>query len=593
MLKRSALAAALIILAALLAGCTVEGGVSPAATPVAGVNIVVPYATTTVAPEATEAPDALYISADGDVVLNDDSLLANNVGGSEAAHQSASEYMQLKLGDTGTAVSAMQERLLQLGYFTGGVSGVFDDETEAAVKKFERGYGVMQTGIATAAMQERLFSDEATVYMSDAYNVLVESHYEKLEMGDTGMAVIALQSRLQELGYPVENVTGVYDEQTGEAVSLFYTMYGYKARKYAIVDMQKELFSENALRYAPVGETDEAGPEDALALDEGDSGTRVTQLQLRLKELGYLDEATGVYDAATVDAISAFQVACRVEANGVADVSIQQQLFAADAPRMGEIKQIYAQLQWGDTGEAVSALQARLAELGYYEGEPDGVFSDEMVATVKRFQNAAGLTATGVATVELQEIAFSETAPLSPEKAAEAQDDAAAAMVIINGMRKGDKNEDVRALQVRLTELGYYTGVADGSFGPGTELAVKGIQEAIGLEATGEASADLVNIIMSEAAPKSGKKYWKYPQSYQTLIEGAKGDDVVKLQKRLWELGYLDADDIGDNVGTYEEYTAAAVNSVMKTLGCRRRDGRASAEFLTVLYSKTADSLKK
>ena len=77
------------------------------------------------------------------------------------------------------------------------------------------------------------------------------------------------------------------------------------------------------------------------------------------------------------------------------------------------------------------------------------------------------------------------------------------------------------------------------------------------------------------------------------LIAKNEGDEVVDLQVRLYKLGYLDKEDIGNSVGTYEEYTAAAVNEVMKVLNFRRRDGSASAEFITILYSDAADVLKK
>ena len=123
--------------------------------------------------------------------------------------------------------------------------------------------------------------------------------------------------------------------------------------------------------------------------------------------------------------------------------------------------------------------------------------------------------------------------------------------------------------------------------------AVKAIQEAIGVEPTGEASATLINIIMSDAAPGYGTKYWKHTQNYSALKIGDSGDEVTELQVRLYKLGYLAKEDVADSVGTYEEFTAAAVNAVMKEVGCRRRDGSASSEFLTVLYAKASDSLKK
>ena len=52
-------------------------------------------------------------------------------------------------------------------------------------------------------------------------------------------------------------------------------------------------------------------------------------------------------------------------------------------------------------------------------------------------------------------------------------------------LQKGDKGEDVRALQERLVALGYLKGAADGDFGGKTEAAVKDFQAANALEPTG------------------------------------------------------------------------------------------------------------
>ena len=113
------------------------------------------------------------------------------------------------------------------------------------------------------------------------------------------------------------------------------------------------------------------------------------------------------------------------------------------------------------------------------------------------------------------------------------------------------------------------------------------------MEQTGEVSADLMNLLLSQAAPKAGTRYWKKTQAYAALEAGDSGDEVLALQKRLYQLGYLRKEDVADSIGVYEEYTAAAVNAAMKQMNCPRRDGRASAEFLTYLYSGSADALKQ
>lgn len=591
MSKKTALAASLALTALLTAGCSGIDAGEVANTPAAlGVDIIMPYATSTVTPDATAMAQALYIGSDGNVVLNDDSVLDSSATYTGDYGEGAI-YSQLKRGDTSTAVSDMQTRLAELGYYKGGISGIFDEETEDAVKLFESGYSIMQTGIATAALQAKMFSDDAMLYGSDEYRKTVESYYVKLEMDDTGSNVIALQRRLQELGYPIEEITGVYDEATRKAVRKFYKAYGYKPRDYAIVDLQKELFSESARVYDPNNidtEPDSTPDPNDYSLRPGDNGTRVTQLQLRLKELGYLDQANGEYDQVTSDAVAAFQIACREDGDGIASEDVQRMLFASDAPAFGEIKQIYALLQWGDSGEAVTNLQKRLSELGYYSGVADGVFSDDMVAVVRRFQASAGLEETGVASIELQELAFSDAAPLSPSRIAADQEDAAAAQTVIESLKNGDEGANVITLQSRLIELGFLAGSTDGKFGGGTENSVKRFQKSLGVAETGAASADLINILMSSAAPESGEKYWDETTSYIALDVGDNGDSVVQLQRRLWELGYLDKDDIAGSIGEYDQHTADAVNAVMKTLGCSLRDGRASAEFQAYLFSGAA-----
>lgn len=54
-------------------------------------------------------------------------------------------------------------------------------------------------------------------------------------------------------------------------------------------------------------------------------------------------------------------------------------------------------------------------------------------------------------------------------------------------MRKGDKGEDVRALQILLKGRGYNCGTADGVFGSNTDSKVRAYQKAKGLEVDGVA----------------------------------------------------------------------------------------------------------
>ena len=67
-------------------------------------------------------------------------------------------------------------------------------------------------------------------------------------------------------------------------------------------------------------------------------------------------------------------------------------------------------LREGDSGEAVLALQRRLAELGYTDAEPDGTYGADTAAAVLRFQERNFLLRTGMADRITLEALFAEDA---------------------------------------------------------------------------------------------------------------------------------------------------------------------------------------
>ena len=74
---------------------------------------------------------------------------------------------------------------------------------------------------------------------------------------------------------------------------------------------------------------------------------------------------------------------------------------------LGEEKQIWG---LGDTGEKVSEIQVRLAELGYLESFTDGTFDERTEAALIRFQQWNNLLATGLADAKTLAVLFSEAA---------------------------------------------------------------------------------------------------------------------------------------------------------------------------------------
>ncbi len=119
-----------------------------------------------------------------------------------------STYSTLQFGDENPDVVNLQIRLMALGYMDyDEPSNVFNLSTENAVKLFQRASNLEQTGIATNALQELLFDENAQQY--------------RVKISDDGADVRNAQQRLWELGYYTDKISGYYGPQTEMAVRLF------------------------------------------------------------------------------------------------------------------------------------------------------------------------------------------------------------------------------------------------------------------------------------------------------------------------------------------------------------------------------------
>ena len=204
----------------------------------------------------------------------------------DPAPQASTGYTTLSVGDRGDAVRAMQTRLNELGYNCGSVDGIFGSRTRRAVRYFQDAIGFTQNGVASPAVQERLFAANAPEYVA----------YVSLSKGDSGIRVEKLQSRLRELGYLAEPVDGDFGSRTQEAVKLFQKQAGLKVDGIAGVQTLKALDKSSA-------------PEctSFITLKRGDTGIRVKELQKKLVELGFMtDKISGTFDSATSRALEAY-----------------------------------------------------------------------------------------------------------------------------------------------------------------------------------------------------------------------------------------------------------------------------------------------
>lgn len=202
------------------------------------------------------------------------------------------------------------------------------------------------------------------------------------------------------------------------------------------------------------------------ALKEGMSGDNVLKLQAKLHDLGYYQGALDAsFGAGTRSALTSFQSANNLAADGVAGSATLAALNLAGASSGGD----QLPLKTGSSGDMVLKLQAKLHELGYYEGSFDGLYGTGTSNAVAAFQSANQLTADGIAgtgTLNALQLLGSDASGGNNTSVPPNSNDNQPPY------KEGMSGENVLNLQTRLHELGYYQGPLDGSYGRGTQSAV-------------------------------------------------------------------------------------------------------------------------
>ena len=502
----------------------------------------------------------------------------------------------LRVGSTGSDVSDLQARLTELGYYTGTIDGKYSTGTQSAVTEFQSRNGLTADGIAGRATQDKLYSASAqpkTVSASAS-----DSGYTLLKEGASGLDVRKLQGRLAELGYYAGGVDGIYGSTTTSAVKAFQRANGLSGDGQAGSQTQTKLYSASA-KYAasPVAT---ANPDQTRTLTVGMTGNDVYALQERLIELNYLSGvADGVFGAETQNALTAFQTRNGLTADGTAGASTLKKLNGSCKPAAATAEPSgNGTMREGDTGEDVYTLQARLFELGYYNGRIDGRYSSETTAAVKAFQKANGLGADGIAgkgTMNKLNSGNAVAAETTDDDIADEPEATYQPETAYTVLRRGDKSDQVEVMQRYLATLGYLNTTPDGQFGSGTERAVKLFQEANGLKADGVAGSGTLSILYSGNAVSynayfgaSGGSTTVSPTAVPdmtTVIQWeSEGDNVRQYQQRLVELGYLNSKYV---TGKFNQKTVEATKA-FQTMNDLKVDGAAGPQSLKLIYSGDA-----
>ncbi len=344
---------------------------------------------------------------------------------------------------------------------------------------------------------------------------------ETIQFRDKGENVIALQTALKQLNYYEGELDGQFGTGTLKAVKAFQ-----KAEKLAVdgkagtktqarlTELTGVTFKEDEPVETPeIPKTLFKG--DYRTMSYGTAGARVQVMQRALLALGFDVTVDGDFGAGTTAAVKAFQTVVGLTADGKAGKKTLQKLesyFDEDGscisgpiagnkpadPEPDPNAPLYGMptrtLRFGDKGLDVKYVMERLYALGYYNKKIDEKFGSGMMAAVKAFQRKNGLTADGVIGEKSLAILFSDDVLDADDLVPEPEEETKLPL------KKGDQGEEVARVQLRLNDLGYAVGTADGIFGAKTQSAVKLFQARNALTVDGKVGQRTMDKLFSESA---------------------------------------------------------------------------------------------
>ena len=513
------------------------------------------------------------------------------------ASQRAKEvYKSIYYDGTTEQVKSIQNPLKELGYYKSGVDGAYGEGTKKAVENFQKNNGLIVTGVADPATQEKLFESivvnaslkkETVSYLPDIPNVDISLHKR-------GPAVITLKERLAELGYYRKTSGDIYDVSTRDALKAFQTKNGLHVDGLAGSKTQAVLYSDSALK-----KSDKSSAKEIVNPKKKASYPYHTTINAFV-----LLRKTPQIDGETILSIKEGEIVEVVKKDGQfikirygenegyvvnVYVDIPDEYYSEDERK-------YNTLKAGDEGEQVHAVQEALKELGFYAGESNGVYSQGTMEAVKKFQEKNNYFPSGALSREQQLFIF-EKRPKNVEGSLKTLK--TSAFVQGYSVESGDVGKLVGKVQLALATLGYYEFEITDIFDKNTQNALKAFQKDKGLYLDGVAgprTQELLFALSTTPVPTlaptpspqgTGEDAFSVltKENAITLNVGTRGVAVKDAELRLIELGYLET----QADGIYDENDVNAVKDFQRNNDLRI-DGIAGYSTQQYLFGSEAIS---
>ena len=335
----------------------------------------------------------------------------------------------------GDAVLQIQQRLADLGYYAGPISGNFLGHTRNAVREFQRQNALSVTGAVDEPTWNALFNDAHVVLPDEparptprpeqpAFHLVVDvtnqivTAYARDENGEYTVVIREMMCSSGTRENPSD--AGDFILSGYHTTWCYFPKWGDYARYWTRINAG---IAFHSVIYNTVDTM------DLSVRSYNRLGNRASHGCVRLQ----VADAKWIYDYVTAGTVVTITYQLPADPELKASIikpELNRRTMLPYATPQPTQEPIYisgarpplplTELRRGDSGTAVYWMQRKLAELGYYTGRCTGLYLDGTAAAVQAFQHANGLRASGTATVEtLERLYARELAPVgSPTPAA-------------------------------------------------------------------------------------------------------------------------------------------------------------------------------
>lgn len=430
-------------------------------------------------------------------------------------------YKPLSYNDQGPDVKRLQERLAELGYYTGNISDRYLDKTRAAVAQVQEDFGLEVTGAADVWTLQLIYSDisKPTPTPIPAFAMEEVQQFKRtLSYGSTGTDVQKVQQRLMDLGYfTFHKTTTGYYRQTQQAVKDFQAMNGLLVTGEVDEKTWNALFNDDSVVAADGVPKPEATPEPIAFKLEVDVNNQVVKVWSWTAD-------TGGYTTLYKCFLCSSGTKSNPSTPGTYVLSGRKARWCYFNKWGGSKAQYWTKIDeeiafhsviYSDYDE-MTLKTSSLSKLGTRQSHGCVRLT---VADAKWIYDNCG---------EGTVVVIREDCPDDPELVAAVQPGKLDKSVMLpqttpaptatpeynpyyppavemRSLSTGKTGADVWWLQMKLKDLGYYTGTVTGAYLAGTKAAVKSFQRANGLSADGVANLATLKLLYQQAASSKPK----------------------------------------------------------------------------------------